>query len=1049
MNYTLRPAQQEAIKQTLAFWKQERNPANRKFLWNAKPRFGKTLAAYDFARRIVAKRILIITNRPAIADSWAHDFFHHIAPNSDYIFTSARPQRGDGRIYSRAELLKDETLLTKPLIHFISLQDIKGKNPTSHEFKTKNRWIFEVEQPWDLLIIDEGHDGAGTAKSRAVFDHIKTNFTLILSGTPFRILASHEFTNEQIYNWTYLDEQNSNTTLPRLEFHLSEPLQDIDAQIDFLAQELSEPHSLWLLSDVKSCQTMRIRLQQHPVFCNYQIILAAGRNAATHGLQTLATVRRAIGNCPERTRTITLSCGQLTMGITMPAWSAVVMLYDSNDLTRISSTQYLQAAFRAQNQKPAHIFDFYPARCLTVLQDYARNLCGREHLSDLFTHLKVSYFERGTWRTLTPTEISSLPQQIIAREIVDSGFTRADRLLRVSSNMELSARTKQILHKIGQTNPVTHRGTRVQTPAETMPRSHKAKHDVADYYTHQLHKLAQSIPFLLHLYAPRYSSGDIKFSDLLDKTPAQDFSKITGITKSELSHLISEGLFNENNLNLAVTEFLTRAQKLSEQIFQYIPTPQGGEVFTPVAVVDHMLDVLEKNNPGIFRSPDLFFFDPAASSGIFLARIMRRLYQNLRPHFADDHDCFLHIISRQIFAGSSSLIYRRSVLNTLTSFAEFSPTEIELIANNLQIINFQKGIKMPKTFRPDVIISNPPYQQGHRQVYADFYKLAVDLDPEILCMIFPLGWQKPNNHNGLGQINHAAYKRDPHLVSIDNYVGRTAEKLFPGFGTGGVNIVLRNKKHFNHGIVKQYEAGNFIGEVSLSQVLPLSAQEVAKPAELTCLIDLLANFPKVSALGSARKPYGFYADPLRHPEKYNLHLQDEAQHKNDVRLFGLFDDVTRGYKFIPRKDLPKISPNIDAWKLFVPKAWGNMSERVGLGGSYANICVACPGDVCSETFIEFGPFKSQDEAYRMAKYFMTKFFRALLYLAKTSQNTAKDKYRYIPVPNLADKIFDRTVHELDQALFEKYHIPAQSRTFILQNVQNRDEKNIDVCHHVR
>lgn len=351
---------------------------------------------------------------------------------------------------------------------------------------------------------------------------------------------------------------------------------------------------------------------------------------------------------------------------------------------------------------------------------------------------------------------------------------------------------------------------------------------------------------------------------------------------------------------------------------------------------------------------------------------------------------------------------------------------------------------MPKTFKPDIIISNPPYQQGHRQVYADFYKLAVDLDPEVLCMVFPLGWQKPNNHNGLGQINHSIYKRDPHLVSIDNYNGRTAEKLFPGFGTGGVNIVLRDKKYHNNGTIKQYESGKLIGEVSLQQILPLSANEVVKPDELTCLIDLLSNSPKISALGSARKPYGFYADPLRHPEKYNLVLQDEARHKKDVRLFGLFDDITRGYKYIPRKDLPKISTNIDAWKLFVPKAWGNMSERVGLGGSYSNICVAQPGDVCSETFIEFGPFKNQDETYRMAKYFMTKFFRALLYIAKTSQNTAKDKYRYIPVPNLDSKIFERPIVQLDQALFDKYQVPVRSRNFILQNIQDRSEDNIDL-----
>ena len=336
MKYTLRLPQQEAIEKTLAFWRQEKNPARRKFLWNAKPRFGKTLAAYDFAKQIAAKRILIITNRPAIADSWAHDFFRYIAPTSELIFTSARSQCGTERVYSRTELLKDQTLLMRPLIHFISLQDIKGKDSTSNELKAKNRWIFEVEQPWDLLIIDEGHDGAGTIKSRAIFDRVKSDFTLVLSGTPFRILANQEFSDEQIYNWTYLDEQNTATTLPPLEFRLSESFSDHEAQLDFLARELSDPHSLWLLTDVESCRVMRAQLQKHPVFSSYRIILAAGRDASIHGLKTLTAVRQAIGNHPESTRTITLSCGQLTTGITVPAWSAVVMLYDSNDLARVT-----------------------------------------------------------------------------------------------------------------------------------------------------------------------------------------------------------------------------------------------------------------------------------------------------------------------------------------------------------------------------------------------------------------------------------------------------------------------------------------------------------------------------------------------------------------------------------------------------------------------------------------------------------------------------------------------------------------------------------------
>lgn len=170
----LRPEQQSAVDQTYQYWQQTRsqsavssrqNPTpqasenTRKFLWNAKPRFGKTVAAYKFAQKIDAKRILIITNRPAISDAWASDFFAHVAPETNHIFASAKPPRispqSASHIYSRSELIKNPDLLARPLVYFISLQDIKGKDLNSAYFKAKNQWIFDVEKPWDLLIIDE------------------------------------------------------------------------------------------------------------------------------------------------------------------------------------------------------------------------------------------------------------------------------------------------------------------------------------------------------------------------------------------------------------------------------------------------------------------------------------------------------------------------------------------------------------------------------------------------------------------------------------------------------------------------------------------------------------------------------------------------------------------------------------------------------------------------------------------------------------------------------------------------------------------------------
>jgi len=419
----------------------------------------------------------------------------------------------------------------------------------------------------------------------------------------------------------------------------------------------------------------------------------------------------------------------------------------------------------------------------------------------------------------------------------------------------------------------------------------------------------------------------------------------------------------------------------------------------------------------------------------------------------------LHILTHQIYAWSPDPATQKSTVQTVLSpqrFGEklFSPQELAEItkhfviynpSNGKEIINYVKVMQKIAEFweddvKFDIILGNPPYQSGRRQIYADFYRMAVDLNPELLCLIFPQGWQKVTNTNGLKQLNNAGYKRDPHLVLIDHYYENDDRRIFPEIGTGGVNIVLRDSQYDNCGQIRKLEYGQ---EVT-SMVLPIENNEVDKPSELDCLHSLAKNKPNLASLGSARRPYGFSAEPLRQPQKYQLHLQTKKLKADDVRLFGLFANGERGYKYISRSSLPKISPNLDHYKLFVPKAWGNMSRGLGLGGSYSNICLARPGDACTETFIEFGPFTNQAEALKMAKYFMTKFFRACLFLAKTSQNTARDKYRYVPLPDFSSKFWQKEISQIDETLFAEYQIPERSREFIRNNFQTRTKDNIDI-----
>lgn len=1237
----LRAEQVKAINVTYGYWQNRAQFPDRNFLWNAKPRFGKTLTAYKFAEKIGAKRILIVTNRPAISDSWARDFYDHIEQDSliNYLFAASKSFFvNHRRVPSREDILNVSgefaNNLSRPLIFFISLQDLKGRSADATGFKHKNQWIFDLPGGWDLLIIDESHEGVRTLKTADVRKNLKVDFTLHLSGTPFKAIADGEFTSDQIFNWSYSDEQeakeiwdyeqgdNPYAVLPRMNFrayHMSTMMEsqvedqeacfdlgeffkangngfvrpgDVEKWLDKISgvkrdpetgavtilpvdDKLNQPfdseekrnqlrHTFWFMSRVNECRAMKELLNKHPIFKDYKVVLAAGKGDDEYeGKKVLEQVQNAIGEDPTKTKTITLSCGQLTTGITVRPWTAVFMLYGTTgtgSIIKSSSTQYLQAAFRAQNpwsygehqefyKSDCYVFDFAPDRVLTILQDYAVNLSGSKKHEDhkpairkLLNYMSViSMDDAGELRELDAKGIVELPRKLIAKEIVDGGFVTSNKLFNISNIFHASPEARAIINKLQavkkqklEKNPqdLPEPQTKVdeddnaiidpeilvntsngilkekkyeelttaeaqmareaaqnertldssylpdEIPAAKQALIQKAAQEIKvaaqkkteerkkkeeDEYRDKLRGFARTIPMLLHAYG-RYG---ITFDDL-EKIIADDvFEQITGISKDEFRVLRKENYFNEDNCNVAIKEFMSREEELSNyfsigvdaDIFDYIPMQEQNRVFTPKKVVAKMLDMLEEENPEIFQSTRRKFLDPYSKSGLFLAGIVKRLYQNLRPRFRSEKDCLMHILSNQIYAWSPSDSLRKSSINTVIGFMRFNrndyePKDKRSLENNFLNydpmnekgeINHEQILEhiqkcWGEDMKFDVIIGNPPYQLGRRQIYADFYRMAVDLKPDLLCMVFPVGWQKPTNTNGLSQLNNEKYKRDRHLIRIDNYYEDGPDRLFPNVGTGGVNIVLRDSHKDNGGDIEKFEYGQMVGRV----VLPISQEESDKPDELKSLLARVDYSNNMEQLGSSSKPYNFRADPLRAPQVYGITLENDRQRQDDVRLFGLLPGGGRGYKYTSRATIPRISPNIDTYKLFVPKAWGNMSKNAGLGGSYSNIGIARPGDICSETFIEFGPFKSDEEARKMAKYFFTKFFRALLFLAKDSQNTAKEKYKFIPLPDLSKPYFNKSIAEIDEALFEEYNIPQEIREFIRKNIQTRDESNIDI-----
>lgn len=506
MDYILRQEQEDAVEKTLEYAK--KNP-NGEFLWNAKPRFGKTLSTYDFAERLGAKQVLIVTNRPAIANSWFDDFDKFIAGKTDYKFVSETEALKNRPALSRKDYvnyLGENADVADELgqIAFISLQDLKGSAYFGGTFD-KLKWVSELH--WDLLVIDEAHEGIDTLKTDVAFDKIKRNFTLHLSGTPFKALAKGKFGEEQIYNWSYADEQSAKENwdvnqdeenpyedLPKLNMFTYQMSKMIDNHLDggtqlngetidfafdlneffatnesgkfihekdvkswletltrnekypFSTKELRNElkHTFWLLDRVASAKAMKKLLEDNPVFENYEIILAAGKENAEDSddskLKAIDKVKKAIA---EHEKTITLSVGQLTTGVTIPQWTGVLMLSNLK-----SPAQYMQAAFRAQNpyywtdksgkyfkKENAYVFDFAPERTLILFDEFANNLSlatasghgtsetRQDNIKKLLNFFPViSEDSEGKMVEIDAKSVMVIPRKIKAQEVLKRGF---------------------------------------------------------------------------------------------------------------------------------------------------------------------------------------------------------------------------------------------------------------------------------------------------------------------------------------------------------------------------------------------------------------------------------------------------------------------------------------------------------------------------------------------------------------------------------------------------------------------------------------------------
>ena len=690
--FAMRREQGEAVNRTHAYfhsiWKEDMHAVPR-FLWNAKMRFGKTFTTYQLAKRLGAKRMLVVTFKPAVEDAWQTDLEMHVdfdgwqylSRNSDHDPTEINPK--------------------KPVVYFGSFQDLLGRD-TAGNIKPKNKWLHKVK--WDLVVFDEYHFGAwrdtakelfegeedAVAKKEAKLEYgsglkdvnedlsdlsekeaeflpITTKAYLYLSGTPFRALTTGEFIEEQIFNWTYTDEQrakeefaaknlgkwNPYGALPQMhlltyqmpdellaiasagefdEFDLNaffgasgagakarfEHEADVQKWLDIIrggyapkaVEHLktgTQPpfpysdicllpylqHSFWFLPNVAACHAMASLLaEKHNTFWhNYEVIVAAGSSAGI-GLDALPPVRKAIGSGFEA-KTITLSCGKLTTGVTVPQWSSILMLRNLQ-----SPETYFQAAFRVQSPwsiknpngdnpneeeilKPVCIvFDFAPTRALRQLSEYGIGLSPNEPnpedaVKELVSFLPVLAYDganmtqidaggildiamAGTTATLlarkwesallvnvdnnTLRRILDTPEAMAAVERIEGWRSLGDNIIETIINK--SEKVRKLKNK-AKDKELTAKQKKELTDEE---KEYKSKRKLVQ---EKLIKFATRIPAFMYLTDFRENT----LQDVITRLEPDLFLVVTGLTVKDFHLLVRLKVFNTEQMNQAVFAF--------------------------------------------------------------------------------------------------------------------------------------------------------------------------------------------------------------------------------------------------------------------------------------------------------------------------------------------------------------------------------------------------------------------------------------------------------------------------------------------------------------
>ena len=695
-DFPMRPEQQAAVEKTAAYFRefQREEGITPHFLWNAKMRFGKTFAAYQLAKEMGWKRVLVLTFKPAVLSAWREDLLSH-TDFAGWQFVSNYEE----------DLSFDAADKTRPLVFFGSFQDLLGKDK-SGGIKAKNEQVHTVN--WDCVIFDEYHYGAWREKSKDLFDKeeqaaiktieaeladmeadnpdyfdekllpITTSHYLYLSGTPFRAISSGEFIEEQIFNWTYPDEQKAKKawqpenganpyaalpgmkmftyTLPESIRHVAEQgeFDEFDLNAFFAAEGSGKDarfkneeyvqkwldlirgsyrdtivedlklgkekppmpfsdvrllgvlqHTFWFLPNVAACFAMRnlIAQKQNRFYHDYEIIVCAGIGAGI-GAEALKPVQAAMKGGLD-TKTITLSCGKLTTGVSVAPWSGVLMLRNLS-----SPETYFQTAFRVQTpwvlKNPAadaarreeivkhecYIFDFAPNRALKQVQEYAckldndPNTSPEQKVKAFISVLPIFSYDGSSMReidaegvldyALSGTTATLLAKRWESALLVNVDNVTLQRLLDSKEAMEALSRIEKFRSLNQDLETIINKSEAVkdakkQAAEEGRELDREEKKKLTDQekeykskrkeIQEKLIAFATRVPVFMYLSDKREHT----LQDVITQLEPKLFEKVTGLRVQDFHLLEKLNVFNGALMNDAVFKF----KRYEDSSFEY------------------------------------------------------------------------------------------------------------------------------------------------------------------------------------------------------------------------------------------------------------------------------------------------------------------------------------------------------------------------------------------------------------------------------------------------------------------------------------------------